>query len=85
MKGEILLTDYGPIIDEATTTWMNGKREGLSLEEFTSRALCRAQVKRVVDEYEKVMQSVPFSNADIWGQSEEERAFWEALRAAGSE
>ncbi len=46
---DILLTDYKAIIDEATSAWMAGKGEGLNLEDFTSRAVCRAQVQKVVE------------------------------------
>jgi hypothetical protein len=50
---DILLTDYGAIVDKATSEWMNGKGEGMTLEGFTSRAICRAQLRKVVEWAEK--------------------------------
>ena len=83
MKGEILLTpeQKAAIVIDAATTYAKTKDMDSTLMGMVDEA-CRAQVKRVVDEYQKVMQSVPFSPADIWGQSEEERAFWKELRKA---
>lgn len=43
------LTDYAPIVDEATFTWIDGKREGLNLEDFTSRAIATAAQRRLVE------------------------------------
>lgn len=89
MEG-ILLTDteLKPIMEAAVWTWSAWtveQKRAKPWREYSREVACRAQVRKVCDEYEKAINAPSVKGADCLCDSCRTRRFMQALHAAGGE
>ena len=84
---DILLTDYGTVIGKATSEWMNGKGGGMSLEDYTARAVAIAQLAKAcewcIPQVEAALAAITPPRTLCSTAAASLRGLLQSLRAAG--